>query len=183
VRYGFDDVGLDRIIAQTMTVNAGSRNVMERIGLTYVRTFPTSMTAHVDRARRTVATSPDATTSMSPCLGITPSPTEAASPSPNYRRRLDRLEHRSDLPRLARPNGAHERLQATRRAHRLRALHPTRARRRRPRRRCDRRRGGFASERWYHVILFVSVDSTGLSAAVAGLPGPVRRPVTPRYGT
>jgi RimJ/RimL family protein N-acetyltransferase len=48
VRYGFDDVGLDRIIAQTMTVNAGSRNVMERIGLTYVRTFPTSMTAHVE---------------------------------------------------------------------------------------------------------------------------------------
>src|SRR6476660_8864704 len=27
VRYGFDDVGLDRIIAQTMTVNAGSRTV------------------------------------------------------------------------------------------------------------------------------------------------------------
>jgi RimJ/RimL family protein N-acetyltransferase len=45
VRYGFDDVGLDRIIAQTMTVNAGSRTVMERIGLTYVRTFPTSTTA------------------------------------------------------------------------------------------------------------------------------------------
>jgi RimJ/RimL family protein N-acetyltransferase len=45
VRHGFDDVGLDRIIAQTMTVNAGSRAVMARIGLTYVRTFPTSMTA------------------------------------------------------------------------------------------------------------------------------------------
>jgi RimJ/RimL family protein N-acetyltransferase len=38
--YGFDDIGLDRIIAQTMTVNAGSRAVMERIGFTYVRTFP-----------------------------------------------------------------------------------------------------------------------------------------------
>ena len=48
VRYGFDDVGLDRIIAQTMTVNAGSRAVMERIGLTYVRTFPTSTTAPVE---------------------------------------------------------------------------------------------------------------------------------------
>ena len=48
VRYGFDEVGLDRIIAQTMTVNAGSRAVMERIGLTYVRTFPTSMTAPVE---------------------------------------------------------------------------------------------------------------------------------------
>ena len=48
VRYGFDDVGLDRIIAQTMTVNAGSRTVMERIGLTYVRTFPTSSTAPLE---------------------------------------------------------------------------------------------------------------------------------------
>jgi RimJ/RimL family protein N-acetyltransferase len=42
VRYGFDDVRLDRIIAQTLSVNAGSRAVMERAGLTYVRTFPTS---------------------------------------------------------------------------------------------------------------------------------------------
>ena len=44
MRYGFDDVGLDRIIAQTLTVNAGSRAVMERVGLSYVRSFPTSMT-------------------------------------------------------------------------------------------------------------------------------------------
>ena len=48
VRYGFDDVGLDRIIAQTMSVNAGSRAVMERVGLRYVRTFPTSATAPVE---------------------------------------------------------------------------------------------------------------------------------------
>jgi RimJ/RimL family protein N-acetyltransferase len=48
VRYGLDEVGLDRIIAQTMTVNAGSVAVMERIGLKYVRTFPTSMTAPVE---------------------------------------------------------------------------------------------------------------------------------------
>jgi RimJ/RimL family protein N-acetyltransferase len=48
VGYGFDDVGLDRIIAQTMTVNTASRAVMERIGLTYVRTFPTSTTAPVE---------------------------------------------------------------------------------------------------------------------------------------
>ncbi len=48
VRYGFDDVGLDRIIAQTMTVNTASRAVMDRIGLAYVRTFPTSMTAPVE---------------------------------------------------------------------------------------------------------------------------------------
>jgi RimJ/RimL family protein N-acetyltransferase len=49
IRYGFDDIGLDRIIAQTMTVNAGSRAVIERIGLRYVRTFPTSSTAPVER--------------------------------------------------------------------------------------------------------------------------------------
>jgi RimJ/RimL family protein N-acetyltransferase len=48
VRYGFDDVGLDWIIAQTMTINAGSRAAMERIGLTYVRTFPSSMTAPLE---------------------------------------------------------------------------------------------------------------------------------------
>ena len=48
VRYGFDDVGLDRIIAQTLTVNTRSRAVMERVGLTYVRTFPTSTTAAVE---------------------------------------------------------------------------------------------------------------------------------------
>jgi RimJ/RimL family protein N-acetyltransferase len=48
VRYGFDDVGLDRVIAQTLSVNAGSRAVMERVGLTYVRTFPSSMTDPVE---------------------------------------------------------------------------------------------------------------------------------------
>ena len=31
VRYGFDDVRLDRIIAQTLTVNGASRAVMERV--------------------------------------------------------------------------------------------------------------------------------------------------------
>jgi RimJ/RimL family protein N-acetyltransferase len=48
VRYGMDDLALDRIIAQTMTANARSRAAIERIGLTYVRTFPTSMTAPVE---------------------------------------------------------------------------------------------------------------------------------------
>ena len=48
VRYGFDQVRLDRIIAQTLSVNAGSRAEMERAGLTYVRTFPTSSTEHVE---------------------------------------------------------------------------------------------------------------------------------------
>src|SRR5512133_3816705 len=48
MRYGFDDVRLDRIIAQTLSVNAASRAVMDRVGLTYVRTFPTSITAPVE---------------------------------------------------------------------------------------------------------------------------------------
>ena len=48
VGYGFDDVRLDRIIAQTLSVNARSRAVMERIGLTYVRTFPSSNTLPVE---------------------------------------------------------------------------------------------------------------------------------------
>jgi RimJ/RimL family protein N-acetyltransferase len=36
---GFRDFGLDRIWGQTMAVNLGSRRVMEKAGLTYVRTF------------------------------------------------------------------------------------------------------------------------------------------------
>ena len=44
MRYGFDDAGLDRIIAQTLAVNAGSRAVMERSGLTYVTDLSNSMT-------------------------------------------------------------------------------------------------------------------------------------------
>jgi RimJ/RimL family protein N-acetyltransferase len=48
MRYGLDDVRLDRIIAQTLSVNVGSRAVMARVGLTYVRTFPTSMTDPVE---------------------------------------------------------------------------------------------------------------------------------------
>ena len=47
VRYGFEDIGLERIIAQTLTVNVRSRASLERIGLSYVRTFPTSSTAPV----------------------------------------------------------------------------------------------------------------------------------------
>jgi RimJ/RimL family protein N-acetyltransferase len=37
--HGFDTVGLERVIATTMTVNAGSRGVMQRLGMRYVRTF------------------------------------------------------------------------------------------------------------------------------------------------
>lgn len=39
VRRAFEDLGARRVWAQTMTVNRGSRNVMEKAGLTYVRTF------------------------------------------------------------------------------------------------------------------------------------------------
>lgn len=39
LRHAFDTVGQDRVIAQTMAVNAGSRGVMEAIGMRYVRTY------------------------------------------------------------------------------------------------------------------------------------------------
>lgn len=40
LRYGFDEVGLKRIFAQTLTVNEGSRAVMASVGMSYVRAFP-----------------------------------------------------------------------------------------------------------------------------------------------
>ena len=39
LRYGFEEVGLERVHAETMAVNAGSRAVMASVGLRYVRTF------------------------------------------------------------------------------------------------------------------------------------------------
>ena len=39
IRKGFHDYGVRRVIAQTMTVNTASRRVMEKCGLTYLRTF------------------------------------------------------------------------------------------------------------------------------------------------
>jgi RimJ/RimL family protein N-acetyltransferase len=39
IRKGFIEYGVRRVIAQTMTVNAASRRVMEKCGLSYVRTF------------------------------------------------------------------------------------------------------------------------------------------------
>src|SRR5688572_2304834 len=42
LRHAFETVGQSRVIAQTMAVNAGSRRVMDAIGMRYVRTyFPT----------------------------------------------------------------------------------------------------------------------------------------------
>jgi RimJ/RimL family protein N-acetyltransferase len=37
---GFTDLGVERVWAHTMTVNAGSRHVLEKCGLTMVRTIP-----------------------------------------------------------------------------------------------------------------------------------------------
>ena len=39
LRHAFDTVGQSRVIAQTMAANAGSRGVMEAIGMRYVRTY------------------------------------------------------------------------------------------------------------------------------------------------
>jgi RimJ/RimL family protein N-acetyltransferase len=39
IRKGFTELGVERVIAKTMTVNLGSRRVMEKCGLTLVRTF------------------------------------------------------------------------------------------------------------------------------------------------
>ena len=39
LRHGFDDLGLQRIFAETMAVNEASRATMASIGLRYVRTF------------------------------------------------------------------------------------------------------------------------------------------------
>ncbi|MEU8268031.1 GNAT family N-acetyltransferase [Sphaerisporangium sp. NPDC049002] len=36
---GFTELGVERVLAETMTVNLGSRRVMEKVGLTLVRTF------------------------------------------------------------------------------------------------------------------------------------------------
>jgi RimJ/RimL family protein N-acetyltransferase len=39
IRKGFAELGVERVVAETMTVNLGSRRVMEKAGLTLVRTF------------------------------------------------------------------------------------------------------------------------------------------------
>jgi len=39
LRHGFEDLGLVRIFAETMTVNAGSRATMAAVGMQHVRTF------------------------------------------------------------------------------------------------------------------------------------------------
>ncbi|MFF5207852.1 GNAT family N-acetyltransferase [Streptosporangium sp. NPDC000396] len=39
IRKGFTELGVQRVVAMTMTVNTASRRVMEKAGLTFVRTF------------------------------------------------------------------------------------------------------------------------------------------------
>ena len=39
IRKGFTELGVRRVVAETMSVNAASRRVMEKAGLTHVRTF------------------------------------------------------------------------------------------------------------------------------------------------
>ncbi|MFJ2034050.1 GNAT family N-acetyltransferase [Streptosporangium sp. NPDC087985] len=39
IRKGFTELGVERVVAETMAVNLGSRRVMEKSGLTFVRTF------------------------------------------------------------------------------------------------------------------------------------------------
>jgi RimJ/RimL family protein N-acetyltransferase len=39
IRKGFTELGVHRVFAETMAVNVGSRRVMEKAGLRYVRTF------------------------------------------------------------------------------------------------------------------------------------------------
>jgi RimJ/RimL family protein N-acetyltransferase len=40
IRMGFADLGVERVFGHTMTVNTASRRVMEKCGLTLVRTTP-----------------------------------------------------------------------------------------------------------------------------------------------
>lgn len=39
IRKAFEELGANKVIASTMTVNKGSRRVMEKAGMTFVRTF------------------------------------------------------------------------------------------------------------------------------------------------
>jgi RimJ/RimL family protein N-acetyltransferase len=45
---GFTELGVDRVFAHTMTVNTASRRVLEKCGLTLVRTSPWEGTNHIE---------------------------------------------------------------------------------------------------------------------------------------
>jgi RimJ/RimL family protein N-acetyltransferase len=44
---GFESPGVTRIVAETMTIHAASRRVMEKAGLRYVRTFQADWPVHI----------------------------------------------------------------------------------------------------------------------------------------
>ncbi|MFH8678297.1 GNAT family N-acetyltransferase [Streptomyces lydicus] len=48
--YGFGELGVRRVTATTMTVNRGSRRVLEKAGLRYVRTFFEEWPDHIEGA-------------------------------------------------------------------------------------------------------------------------------------
>lgn len=50
LRHGFQDLGLDRVIAQARADNAGSRAVMESIGMTFVRSWDEPGSTEVEYA-------------------------------------------------------------------------------------------------------------------------------------
>lgn len=50
LRYGFEELDLDRIFAETMAVNTGSRATMTAIGMTYVRAWSGEVEYAVTRA-------------------------------------------------------------------------------------------------------------------------------------
>lgn len=52
IRKGFTEVGMQRVVATTMTVNLASRRVMEKAGLTLVRTFYQSWPEIIDGSER-----------------------------------------------------------------------------------------------------------------------------------
>jgi RimJ/RimL family protein N-acetyltransferase len=52
IRKGFTELGVRRVVAETMAVNIGSRRVMEKAGLTLVRTFHQSWPDRIEGAEQ-----------------------------------------------------------------------------------------------------------------------------------
>ena len=52
IHKGFTELGVRRVVAQTMAVNVASRRVMEKAGLTYVRTFHREWPERIEGAER-----------------------------------------------------------------------------------------------------------------------------------
>jgi RimJ/RimL family protein N-acetyltransferase len=48
IRKGFTELGVRRVVAETMAVNTASRRVMEKAGLKYVRTFHQEWPEHIE---------------------------------------------------------------------------------------------------------------------------------------